>query len=157
MKKFKLIAASCGTALFILLFMSGFKWSTGMSVKPGEHPAYLHALSDLRAARWMIEHRPGNWQQTQDEIGAVKEIDKAINEIKKASIDDGKDLNEHPKVDERPNHADRLRDAASFLRKAREDVNQEEDNGFAKGLKKRALGYINDAIGSTERAIKQVK
>ena len=23
------------------------------------HPAYLHALSDLRAARWLIEHRPG--------------------------------------------------------------------------------------------------
>ena len=21
------------------------------------HPAYLHALSDLRAARWLIEHR----------------------------------------------------------------------------------------------------
>jgi len=27
---------------------------------PNNHPAYLHALEDLRAARWMIEHRPGD-------------------------------------------------------------------------------------------------
>ena len=26
---------------------------------PGRHPAYLHALTDLRTARWMVEHRPG--------------------------------------------------------------------------------------------------
>src|SRR5215472_7941016 len=26
---------------------------------PGKHPYYLHALSDLRAARWMLEDRPG--------------------------------------------------------------------------------------------------
>ena len=24
---------------------------------PGKHPYYLHALSDLRAARWMLSHR----------------------------------------------------------------------------------------------------
>ena len=60
--------------------------------KKEKHPAYLHALSDLRAARWMIEHRPGNWQQTTDEVEAVKKIDGAINEIKQASIDDGEDI-----------------------------------------------------------------
>ena len=27
---------------------------------PGDHPGYLHALSDLRAARWNLEHRPGD-------------------------------------------------------------------------------------------------
>jgi hypothetical protein len=26
---------------------------------PGQHPYYLHALSDLRAGRWMLQHRPG--------------------------------------------------------------------------------------------------
>ena len=45
-----------------------------------QHPYYLHALSDLRAARWMIEHRPGDWQQTMDEQQAVRRIDAAINE-----------------------------------------------------------------------------
>ena len=46
-----------------------------------DHPYYLHALSDLRAARWMIEHRPGDWQRTVDEMDAVKRIDEAIGEI----------------------------------------------------------------------------
>jgi tetratricopeptide (TPR) repeat protein len=121
-----------------------------------EHPFYLHALSDLRAARWMLEHRPGNWQQTTDEIEAVKRIDAAINEIKKASIDDGKDINDHPKVDEIPDHAGRLHKANDFLKKAREDVNKDEDNAFAKGLKKRALDHINEAIKITDKAIKGV-
>ena len=47
-------------------------------ISRGDHPYYLHALSDLRAARWMIEHRPGNWKQTMDEVEALKHIDQAI-------------------------------------------------------------------------------
>src|SRR5579862_7810100 len=88
----------------------------------GDHPYYLHALSDLRAARWMIEHRPGNWQQTVDEIEAVHRIDAAIGEIKKAAIEDGKNLEDHPAVDERNDHDGRLHVALDFLRKARKDI-----------------------------------
>ena len=65
---------------------------------PGKHPAYLHALSDLRAARWMLEHRPGDAAVSAQEDVAITEIDKAIGEIKKASIDDGKDIHDHPPV-----------------------------------------------------------
>ena len=88
----------------------------------GEHPYYLHALSDLRAARWMIEHRPGNWVQTNDEVEAVHHIDAAINEIKKASIDDGKNLADHPAVDEHNEHNGRLHVSVDYLKKARQDV-----------------------------------
>jgi hypothetical protein len=56
-------------------------------------------LSDLREARWLIEHRPGDWAQTADEVEAIRQIDAAINDIKKAAIDDGKNLNDHPPVD----------------------------------------------------------
>lgn len=118
-----------------------------------EHPHYLHALSDLRAARWMIEYRSGDWKQTVDEVEAVKRIDEAINEIKKASIDDRKDINDHPKVDEHPDHVGRLHAAAEFLTKAREDVNKDEDNRFAQGLQDRALKHISEAIRLTEKAI----
>ena len=117
------------------------------------HPHYLPALSDLRAARWMIEHRPGNWQKTVDEIEAVKRIDEAINEIKKAAIDDEKNLNDHPNVDEHPEHMGRLHVTVFFLKKAQADVNQEEDNIFANGLKDRALKHIAEAIRLTEKAI----
>jgi hypothetical protein len=66
---------------------------------PGKHPYYLHALSDLRAARWMLEHRPGNPAVSANEDVAVNEIDAAINEIRRAAIDDGKDIHDHTGVD----------------------------------------------------------
>ena len=122
---------------------------------PAEHPYYLHALSDLRTARWMIEHRPGDWQQTVDEMEAVKQIDAAIKEIKLASIEDHKDIDDHPPVDERPDHPGRLHAALDFLRKARKDVSQDEDNHFAEGLQDRAYRRIVNAINATKRAIHQ--
>src|SRR6201999_1584352 len=66
---------------------------------PGKHPFYLHALSDLRAARWMESHRPGDAAVSGQEDVAIAEIDVAIGEIKKAAIDDGKNLEDHPKID----------------------------------------------------------
>jgi hypothetical protein len=126
---------------------------TQLSASAADHPFYLHALSDLRAARWMVEHRPGDWQATDNEVVAVKEIDAAINEIKKASVDDGKDLADHPKVDEKPDHIGRLHEAVDFLKKARKDVNREEDNAFADGLKDRSLKHITEAIKSVVKAI----
>ncbi len=119
----------------------------------GEHPYYLHALSDLRAARWMIEHRPGNWAQTNDEVEAVHHIDAAINEIKKASIDDGKNLADHPAVDEHNEHNGRLHASVDYLKKARQDVGQDEDNRFAQGLQDRAYMHIDAAIASVKKAI----
>ena len=79
------------------------------------HPAYLHALSDLRAARWMIEHRPGDWQQTNDEVEAVRQIDAAINDIKQAAIDDGKNLNDRPPADAHFDNRGRIQDRKSVV------------------------------------------
>lgn len=53
---------------------------------PGKHPHYLHALSDLRTARAHLQ-RPDGGELHEQEREAVHEIDKAIDEIKKASID----------------------------------------------------------------------
>jgi hypothetical protein len=119
----------------------------------GFHPPYLSALSDLRAARWMIEHRPGNWDQTVDEVTAVQQIDAAIGEIKKASIDDGKNVNDHPPVDERNDHDGRLHEAVDFLGKARYDISGDEDNTFAQGLQSRAYNHIDQAIAAVKKAI----
>jgi hypothetical protein len=122
---------------------------------PHSHPAYLHALSDLRAARWMIEHRPGDWARTVDEVEAVHQIDGAINDIKKAAIDDNKDIGWHPAVDERPEHMGRLHEAIDFLKKAHADVDQEEDNEFAGGLRNRAIHHIDAAILATRSALNE--
>jgi hypothetical protein len=113
------------------------------------HPAYLHALSDLRAARWLIEHRPGDWAQTNDEVEAVRQIDAAINDIKQAAIDDGKNLNDRPGTDAHFDNRGRIHEALRLLRKARADVAREEDNAYAHGLRNRAVGHIDAAIGAT--------
>lgn len=142
-------------SVLLLLMSVGMISKANNNNSFGQHPYYLHALSDLRAARWMIEHRPGDWARTVDEIEAVKQIDAAIGEIKKASIEDGKDIMDHPKVDERNDHNGRLHEAADFLRKARQDISHDEDNAFAQGLQGRAYMHIDAAINATKRAIHQ--
>jgi hypothetical protein len=124
---------------------------------PGKHPAYLHALSDLRAARWLIEHRPGDAAASAQEDVAITEIDKAINEIKKASIDDGKDIHDHPPVQGVADRPGRLHKAVELLRKVHGDVAKEEDDPFTRGLRDRAIMHIDEALHATEHAIGDVR
>ena len=93
---------------------------------PGPHPAYLHALSDLRLARAYLDQIA--WPPVQrDEEHAIREIDAAINEIKQASIDDGKDLADHPRVDVNMRPDGRFRKALELLDRAHNDTAQAED------------------------------
>jgi hypothetical protein len=124
---------------------------------PGKHPYYLHALTDLRTARWMLEHRPGDAAVSGQEDVAITEIDAAIGEIKRASIEDGKDIHDHPKMDAPHDHPGRLHKALEILRKTHDDVAREEDDPMTKGLRNRAVGHIDGAIHATEKAIGDVK
>jgi hypothetical protein len=124
---------------------------------PGKHPFYLHALSDLRAARFMLEHRPGDAAVSGQEDVGIQQIDAAIGELKRASIDDGKDIHDHPGVDAPDDHPGRLHKAAELLRKVHSDVDREEDDPTAKGLKHRALDHIAAAEHATEKAIHDVE
>jgi len=122
--------------------------------QPGRHPAYLHALEDLRHARAHLERPAGVTIQTAwDERIAVGKIDAAIAEIKQASIDDGKNPGDHPPIDAKLGWPGRLHRSLELLRKARADVNEEEDNDFARGLKRRAVGHIDAAINFVEQGI----
>jgi hypothetical protein len=124
---------------------------------PGKHPAYLHALSDLRAARWMLEHRPGDAAVSAQEDVAITEIDKAIGEIKKASIDDGKDIHDHPPVQIGNDRPGRLHKAVELLQKVHSDVAREEDDPFTRGLRDRAIMHIDEALHATQHAIGDVR
>ena len=124
---------------------------------PGKHPAYLHALSDLRAARWMLEHRPGDAAVSAQEDVAITEIDKAIGEIKKASIDDGKDIHDHPPVQVGNDRPGRLHKAVELLQKVHSDVAREEDDPFTRGLRDRAIMHIDEALHATQHAIGDVR
>jgi hypothetical protein len=122
---------------------------------PGPHPAYLHALSDLRLARAYLDQIA--WPPVQrDEEHAIREIDAAINEIKMASIDDGKDLRDHPPIDVNMRPDGRFRKALELLDKAHNDTARAEDVPEARGLRDRAIGHIDRAHGTVDDAIRRV-
>jgi tetratricopeptide (TPR) repeat protein len=138
-------------SVFVLAF--AFSATTGVAQ---EHPAYLHALTDLRHARAHLE-RPDHGELREQEKKAIHEIDEAINEIKKAAIDDGKDLNDHPPVDARMDWTGRLHRAIELINKAHSDIAREEDNRFAQGLQQRALEHIDKAHHHVEEAIDVIR
>lgn len=129
------------------LLIAGSAWAD----LPGKHPHYLHALEDLRNARWMLSHQPGDVKVYEGEDIAITELNAAIGDIKKAAIDDGKDINDHPMIDVKE-HGSRLLKSIEALRRAKDDVNKEEDNPEARGLKHRTLEHLDRAIHAAEKA-----
>jgi len=120
---------------------------------PGKHPYYLHALTDLRSARWMLQHRAGGAAVSANEDVAITEINKAIGEIKKAAIDDGKNIEDHPNGDVPADNPGRLHKALELLNKVHSDVAREEDDPVTRGLRDHAVGHIDAAISATQGAL----
>jgi tetratricopeptide (TPR) repeat protein len=123
-----------------------------LAANPGRHPAYLHALSDLRDARAHLE-RLGSERVDHKEERAIAKIDTAINEIKHAAIDDGKDINDHVFVDAQLARAGRFHKALELLDKAKEDVSREEDQADTRGLQLRVIHHIDEARKEVRRVI----
>jgi len=122
-------------------------------VVPGKHPEYLHALSDLRAARGYLDKVTPNEAVDSDTASAIREIDSAISGIKQASIDDGKDLHDHPPIDAHLEKSGRLHTAKQLLEKAYSDVAKPESDPKAAEWQKRIWGHINAAHKYVDAAI----
>lgn len=137
--------------LMAATLVAGLTPLTSMADLPGKHPGYLHSLTDLRTARWLLNHQPGDAKVYAGEDVALTEVNAAINEIKKASIDDGKDLNDHPAVDVNE-HGSRLLRSIETLKKAHADIDKEEDNPEVRELRHHALEHIDRAIHAAEQA-----
>ena len=151
--RIRIAALSMFLALLGILVISP-KAASAQQV-PGPHPAYLHALSDLRLARAYLDQIA--WPPVQrDEEHAIREIDAAIAEIKQASIDDGKDLADHPPVDVRMRPDGRFRKALELLDKAHNDTARAEDVPQARGMRDRAVHHIDQAHGTVDNAIQRV-
>ena len=116
---------------------------------PGRHPAYLHALTDLRDARWYLTHAPDGYLEER-ERHAVAELDRAIDDVQRAAYYDGKDVYQHPREDVYPDARSRLRRVSELLRQARNDVAQPEDNYQVRELQEHAVHHIDDAIRNAE-------
>jgi len=137
--------------LLPLLILMGVAAVPASAETPGTHPFYQHALTDLRTARWLLDHQPGDRRVYAAEDAAIQEIDAAINEIKRASIDDGKDINYRPNVDVKE-QGSRLLRAIETLQKAHADIDREEDNPDVRDLRHRALWHIDRATRAADQA-----
>jgi hypothetical protein len=108
-------------------------------------PRYLHAISDLRTAREylkMVDRREG----AEARRIAIDEISHAIDDMKRAAADDGKNLWHMPPPEsglnpEAPGHS-----AARLMREAREDVQFGRDFPENAGLQVRSLEHIDNAL-----------
>jgi hypothetical protein len=123
---------------------------------PGSHPAYLHALSDLRDARAHLE-RISSDPIDQAEERAIVNIDIAIGEIKKAAIADGKDIHDHMPVDAHLQRRGRFHKALELLDKARKDVSGEEDQPGTLGLQSRVIHHIDAARNAVKHAMEIIR
>ena len=117
-----------------------------VAAPPAQHPAYLHALADLRHARALLA-RPAGLTVKWDENVAIREVDAAINEIKRAAIDDGKPMEDHPPIDVAMEWGGRLQRARELVETAKRATRAtEEDNGAVAGLRGRAVHHMDEAI-----------
>jgi len=119
---------------------------------PGRHPGYMHAISDLKAAKWLLA-RPDAPNVVGDEMRAVQEVDACLRDLTQAAWFDGKNVHEQPMPDIGLDRDGRLHKALELLRKAHSDMDREEDDPVAIGLQARAIKHVDRAIGFNRRAI----
>jgi hypothetical protein len=118
---------------------------------PGQHPAYLHARSDLRAAQFLLRVREEP-NVTRNLREADREVEAAVMEVDRAAYLDHKDLEDHPHVDTNLDRRHRFQRIVELLRSARGDLGREEDNGRARGWRDEAYRHIDAALEHMHRA-----
>jgi len=139
----KLTTAVFGLSAFLL-------FALGMPAQ-AQHPRYLHALSNLREARELLQTdtRPG-FIGARDR--AIEEIDRAIHEVSVAVRDEGR--NPHhtpPPAGGDPNRP--MRSALALLDDARRDIESGTDETGHAGLQMRSLHHVDEARQALEHAM----
>lgn len=148
-----ILKSSTTVALVAAATMSFAASLTAHADTPGRHPGFLHALTDLRSARWLIMHRQGDAKVSAHEDAAVQDIVAAISDIQRAAIDDGKALDDHPAMDAPPSREGRLKRAQELLTAAHHDINQRDDDPATFELKKVALKNVQAATHEVDGAL----
>jgi hypothetical protein len=122
--------------------------------KPGEHPHYLHARSDLRKAEQLLQ-LPDEGNVKQEEVVAMHQVQLAIAKIDRAAVLDQKDVDDHPKIDRSLRHFGKFKAIESLLQSAKRDILFEEDNPAARSWRRQANSYIDQAEKRVDLAIKR--
>jgi len=144
MRFLKLLASAFGLTAFLLFALA--------TPAQAEHPGYLHALSNLRQARALLQpdNRPGRGEARDR---AIDEIDKAIQEVKRAVREEGRDSRWAPPPATQGDPDRPMRSALGLLDEARSDVARGIDESTFQGLQERALHHIDEARRAVDHAM----
>jgi hypothetical protein len=136
MRIWKKLATGIGVVATFLFFASA-------SQVKAQEPEYLHALSDLRTARdyLQFDKRPGIGSQRHH---AIDEINKAIDEIKHAAWDDGKNTKFAPPSGVTDPY-EPLKRAKRAMDGAIDDLKRGVDQPANQGLRERAIAHAREA------------
>lgn len=137
MRILKILEAAACTLAAALLFAAA-------APAQAQEPHYLHALSELRTARDYIQfdHRELFHKERHH---AVDEINKAIDEIKHAAWDDGKNTMFAPPAQGVSDPWAPMHEAQKHLNVAQNQVGQGIDTPQNQGLRDRAMFHIHEA------------
>lgn len=120
------------------------------------HPRYLHARTDLRTAEFILHDMRLEPNVMRHVRTAEAEIGHAIHEIDHAAVLDGKDLNDHPRIDTHLDRRGRFREVMRLLNAARGDIGREEDNPNANRWRDVAFRHIDVAVEEMRRAARDL-
>ena len=120
-----------------------------------QHPAYLHAMADLRQAYWLVQHRDSRDPEAKaEERQAAGAIRAAYQSLRDAAIVDNKNIDDQPPADMNfDQRGGRLHRAMDLLHDAHNEVSREEDDPAARGFKNRAIQQIDHAAAATNAAM----
>ena len=142
MRSLKPLILAASGLLTLLLFVPA-------TPAKAQFPAYLNALSDLRTARAYLQQdtrREGDHARAH----AIDQIDHAIDDIKVAARDDGKNPWHTPPPQSGGNPGAPLHSAVRLLKEARGDVDHGRDRPENHGLRERSVDHIDKALRELE-------
>lgn len=120
----------------------------------GPHPGYGRALQNLRYARALLERGDRGWGPVAaDQQRATSEIDRAIEELRRGAEAEGRDRDEHPRIEATWEPRDRLRRASEALSQARDELGRGDEDRGGRELRERASRHIEEAQRALHRAM----
>ena len=148
MRFFKSLASvAFGLSAFLLLALA--------VPAQAQHPAYMHALSNLRQARALLQTDSRSGFR-EEKNRAMDEIDRAIQEVRRAVREEGRESRWTPPPATQGDPDRSLRSAMTLLDEAHGDVARGVDTSDYRGLQDRALRHIDEARRALGHAMHSV-
>jgi len=132
------------TALLAALLLT-LPLAAGGDEAPARNPDYVHALPDLRTARWLLTPQPGDPPLRTNEDQAIQDINLAIRAVIKSGLYDSTDVSEHEQMQMAQDHTTRMHQALDLLHRAHAYLSKEAPDPMGTLVRNQVLEDIDRA------------